>query len=451
MKVFVFLGPSLSKTEAEPLIDATFLPPVAMGDLYALVKTRARKGDLVGIVDGVFEQVPAIWHKEILYAIDRGVRVFGASSMGALRAAELQAFGMTGVGRIFAAYRDGEIEEDGDVVVAHGPAEHGYRAVSEALVNVRDALQRGLAEQIIDAGTSATLLQAATAQHYSDRSWASIGQAAIDAGADAAAVAGLRAYLQRTRPNLKRDDAIALMHRLESERLSAAEPDPPPPFVFEHTSFWIGLTMQREGPDGDEPAAALIAQHVRAACPDRASLLAQAWILHAVAAIGDPSDVSPEDALASTERFCRRHGLSSASALEAWCRRQQLSREDFGYLVALDARIRQLQQRERRSHDRHLLLGLKWTGRYESLADTVRRKWSALEAAGVERPVLEDAGLSAEQLQAWYEARTGSPIDHVSRHLDEIGFGSLRDFLSELLALYLLERDEVADGKAVGA
>ena len=53
----------------------------------------------IGIIDGVFLDVASVWHREILWALSQGVHVFGAASMGALRAAELDGFGMRGVGR----------------------------------------------------------------------------------------------------------------------------------------------------------------------------------------------------------------------------------------------------------------------------------------------------------------------------------------------------------------
>jgi hypothetical protein len=105
MTMYVFLGPSLSVAEARGILDAHYLPPVTMGDVTRLV---ARRPSAIGIIDGLFERVPAVWHKEILFALSQGIPVYGASSMGALRAAELEAFGMIGIGQIFAAYRDGE-------------------------------------------------------------------------------------------------------------------------------------------------------------------------------------------------------------------------------------------------------------------------------------------------------------------------------------------------------
>ena len=105
MSACVFLGPTLPAADAASVLDAICLPPVKLG--RRLPRRVAPRPRAIGIVDGYFQWVPAVWHKEILWAIDQGVHVFGAASMGALRAAELAPFGMRGVGRIFEAYRDG--------------------------------------------------------------------------------------------------------------------------------------------------------------------------------------------------------------------------------------------------------------------------------------------------------------------------------------------------------
>ena len=87
------------------ILDADYRPPAKQGDICRAVQERGP--DAVALIDGYFEQVPAVWHKEILWAMKLGVQVYGASSMGALRAAELQQFGMIGVGKIFEAYVSG--------------------------------------------------------------------------------------------------------------------------------------------------------------------------------------------------------------------------------------------------------------------------------------------------------------------------------------------------------
>jgi hypothetical protein len=63
--------------------------------------------------------------------------VFGAAGIGALRAAELDAVGMRGIGKIFEGYRDGILRDDDEVAVLHGPEELGYPPLTEALVNIR--------------------------------------------------------------------------------------------------------------------------------------------------------------------------------------------------------------------------------------------------------------------------------------------------------------------------
>ena len=103
MSVHVFLGPSLPIAEARQVLpQAVYHPPAAVGDVYRV----AASGDcsVLALIDGLFQSVPAVWHKEILFALELGLRVFGASSMGALRAAELDVFGMVGVGTVYGWY-----------------------------------------------------------------------------------------------------------------------------------------------------------------------------------------------------------------------------------------------------------------------------------------------------------------------------------------------------------
>ena len=98
MSIFVFVGPTLGVEEARTILDATYLPPASQGDVFRLVATHDAR--IVGIIDGHFQEVPSVWHKELLWAMSQGIHVLGAASMGALRAAELAAFGMVGEGRI---------------------------------------------------------------------------------------------------------------------------------------------------------------------------------------------------------------------------------------------------------------------------------------------------------------------------------------------------------------
>lgn len=168
MKIYLFVGPTISQTEARSYLEAIYLPPVSQGDIVSLLPHQPQ---VIGIIDGYFENVPAVWHKEILLALSQGVRVVGAASMGALRAAELHSFGMVGIGRIFEWYRDGLLEADDEVAVRHAPATHDYRAVGEALVNIRRTLQVAQEAGVISPTTGANLLALAQQTHYLDRAY----------------------------------------------------------------------------------------------------------------------------------------------------------------------------------------------------------------------------------------------------------------------------------------
>ncbi len=238
MTIIVFTGPTLPPHEAEQLFEANYLPPVSEGDVYraALGGPRA-----IGIIDGYFENVPSVWHKEILYAMSRGIPVFGSASMGALRAAELAQFGMEGVGAVFEAYRDGVLEDDDEVAVIHGPAELGYPMLSEAMVNIRRTLSDAYAEGVIMPPTRAVLERLAKDLPYRARTYHAVFQGAEDAGLPADELARFKAWLPTGRVDQKREDAVRML-QLMGERLRHAPEANAVTYHFEHTTLWEQAT-----------------------------------------------------------------------------------------------------------------------------------------------------------------------------------------------------------------
>ena len=136
-KIIVFLGPSLDLPAAEKILPAEYRPPAKRGDLIAAVHDGAT---IIGLIDGVFHQESAVAHREILTAIKQGVKVVGASSMGALRAAEMDTLGMVGIGEIYRMYKNGELESDDEVALVFDPS--SGLALSEPLINIRFTLKR---------------------------------------------------------------------------------------------------------------------------------------------------------------------------------------------------------------------------------------------------------------------------------------------------------------------
>lgn len=209
----IYIGPSLPAAEVTAkLPSARVLPPVAVGDVLRVIKRgRVRR---IAIIDGYFERMAAVWHKELLLALERGIEVWGAASMGALRAAELAPFGMRGVGGIYRAFAKGELVADDEVAVAHLPGEYGYRAVSEALVNLREGIARA---PMLTAKTRATLVELARARFYRERSWEQLLADARAAELPARQLAALAAW---PKPDRKAADARLLVRTLARTKLS---------------------------------------------------------------------------------------------------------------------------------------------------------------------------------------------------------------------------------------
>jgi hypothetical protein len=172
-KIIVFLGPSLEREAAEAILPAEYRPPAKRGDLLRAAEDGAA---VIGLIDGVFHQESAVAHREILAAIKKGVTVVGASSMGALRAAEMDTLGMIGIGEIYRMYRSGELISDDEVALVFDP-ETGF-SLSEPLINIRFTLKEAEQRGIITPQDHAVLLAAAKSVFYPQRTYGRIVSAA---------------------------------------------------------------------------------------------------------------------------------------------------------------------------------------------------------------------------------------------------------------------------------
>ncbi|MGC1239924.1 MAG: TfuA-like protein [Acidimicrobiales bacterium] len=235
--VYVFLGPSLSTVEARKILNAVYLPPVSLGDICALALEGARA---ILIIDGLFEQVPTVWHKEILFALSERIPVFGASSMGAIRAAELSTFGMIGVGSIYEGYEEGRLEDEDEVTIVHSSGEFDFRPLSEAMVNIRFGLEQAEADGVLSKEHRRALEGVAKRTYYPDRSWDAIYLAASEIGITDMETSMLRQWVNEKQPNLKRDDAVAALKLLD-EYLRSGGTMPTVDWSFESTYNWEKL------------------------------------------------------------------------------------------------------------------------------------------------------------------------------------------------------------------
>lgn len=194
----VFVGPSAPREAIlAHLPDAEILPPAARGDVH---RVRERGARAIVLVDGVFTHRLAVSPREIVDVLRDGALVVGASSMGALRAAECWPLGMRGAGLVYRLYRLGALDSDDEVAVALDP-ERAFAAVSVALVNVRFATSRARRAKILARAEAHAIVEAARSLFFADRRWPTILRLArVDSDR-------VRAALEAH--DLKRDDAVA--------------------------------------------------------------------------------------------------------------------------------------------------------------------------------------------------------------------------------------------------
>ena len=139
LQTTIFAGPSLTPPAVELIKEKGYalLPPIKRGDLVTLLDNGFR-GRVV-IADGVFQQVLAVGHREIMNAIAGGCEVYGVSSMGAIRAFELRNSGMRGFGKVYYLFFEFEDFMDDEVALLF-EATPPYRVMSEPLVHFRECI-----------------------------------------------------------------------------------------------------------------------------------------------------------------------------------------------------------------------------------------------------------------------------------------------------------------------
>ncbi|NYB51315.1 MAG: TfuA-related McrA-glycine thioamidation protein [Methanobacteriaceae archaeon] len=207
-RVVVFIGPSLPLDDARKILDADYRSPVARGDIEALLTDPPH---IIGIIDGVFHQQPAVSHREILKALKYGITVVGGSSMGALRSAELDSAGMIGMGTVYQMYRDGKIESDDEVAIVFNPETH--ELLSEALVSMSYNFQMAENEGIITADDYKKLYETAKNIYYPQRTYPRVFKSS---GLPENKILKLKSFLDKNGIDIKTEDARKVLKYIKN-------------------------------------------------------------------------------------------------------------------------------------------------------------------------------------------------------------------------------------------
>ena len=410
-RVIVFTGPTLPPDDVRNHLDAVCAPPVSQGDVYQATLDRPWA---IAIIDGYFERVPAVWHKEILWAMTRGIHVFGAASMGAIRASELAQYGMVGIGQIFEGFHRGTITDDDEVAVRHQQAGNGFRAVSEAMVNMRATFREAMRSAIISDATHAALVSIGKGLFYAERTYPAVLENARKAGIDVTELDRLQAWLPAGRVDQKRRDAVQMLEHIT--QLSARDRAPMrPTFTFEHTDMWEQVGRQRRA------AAPLPTERdegwrdeLRLAGP---RVFDELWGLAFARAVAleeaRRQGVSPaaDQVAGRAARFREARQLSADDAFVAWLAAQHLSEDEFHMLMADEVRLDQVRALYEPETAAQLVDMLRLAGGYSGLLERARAKQELRARHGLEQVGLEASGVRRGRLMEWFFAGGDGGID----------------------------------------
>lgn len=246
-KVVVYAGPTIAPDEVNSVLpDAQVLAPLARGDLLA---GEWNPGDTAVVIDGYFREQRSVGHKEVLWLLSQGVRVIGAASMGALRAAELSPYGMQGVGVVYDMYASEQIDGDDEVGVLHGPAAMGYPPQTVALVSLRYGCREGMAANLISEPAGRRVIEAAKALPFTHRTWQEIASKLGEP--DRAVLALLKENIVSGAWDLKRLDALAALRATSTPDAAGTQAPVIDPAVLtgiSHNWLLARRSLQEHGP-----------------------------------------------------------------------------------------------------------------------------------------------------------------------------------------------------------
>jgi hypothetical protein len=424
----VFLGPSLAAAQAREVHpEVVVLPPAAMGDVLGVLVTM--RPHAIGIVDGSFRHTMAVFHKEILYAMEHGAWVLGAGSLGALRAAECDRYGMIGVGEIYQALARGDLVDDDEVALVHASGDHGHAAVSSAMVTIRATLAAMVAVGLIDDRLREALCERQKQRWFPDRVLARVAVDAAELGASEDQVAAIAAFCRDHVVDPKRTDAIALLERMRDL------PDGPmlhagPTVISGPFSGQLSRDVRVRSVEGHVVTFDRIRRYATLHDPDHERTLALARVQVAMDALfayafGEPS---PEEIALGEEGLAQALGTTREELIavgNAW----DLDTAGVHRL----ARSRALQARAERSQvarywgpaiTQAYLDQARLSGRYAELKQAAALHWAAAQTVAI------PPGVATAQVISAIEAIRGERFPRpLTSFVQEEDLGSVQELL----------------------
>jgi hypothetical protein len=321
VKVLVYLGPSLELSVAHSIIpDAIFRPPIRHADLISDISEFSPTHVLM--VDGTFSQELPVWHKECSFAALKGIQLYGSSSMGALRAAELYDFGvMIGSGQIFRWYHEGVIEADDEVAVSYHLTPKGhYVSDTCPLVNIRAGLLSQLKYGLMNPREAQDAFEHERSIHYTQRTefpYYVVDQKRLDA-IELLKTFHTLDYQTDVRPDLSHITPLFKGMMEREKRVNIHDT----PVTLQNIDSYISL----HSPDH---------RQIRWDAQNRALVLVLCDLMEV--------RVSEEEIQNEWATFGARHHLNNWDDLCDWLKNNAMSKEEFDVMTIQNARIHKLQ------------------------------------------------------------------------------------------------------------
>jgi hypothetical protein len=443
MTLCIFTGPTVAADEARTLCKAIYLPPVRQGDVYRVAISRRPRA--IAIIDGYFQQVPSVWHKEILWAMAQGIHVFGSASMGALRAAELADFGMQGVGKIFTAYRNGFLEpyrdeifeDDDEVALIHGPPEMNYSPLSDAMVNIRCSLARACDQGVISHETRNALVSIGKSMFYAERSYDHLLKTAAQGGMAAHELDRLSNWLVEGRVDQKRQDALDLLARMQ-HWLNTKPAQKQVAYEFEHTDMWQRFvsTQSMEQTIGETDNAVLTELRLEGLSYYRVKGAALLRQLALQQTNHQNVSISRRELKQVSNDFRRQVGMLDRASIDHWLVDNNLDLQTFDRLMIEETRLKKLESLYASILPQSIIDHLHLSGEYSRLVARSRRKSQVLGSKSQRQWRYGDP--PPYKLLIWYfETRLSQTIpDDLEGYAADLGFATMDMFYQALADEY---------------
>ncbi len=370
--------------------------------------------------------------------------------MGALRAAELESFGMVGIGEVFKAFQAGAmppfegLSDDDEVAVIHGPAESGYIAVTDAMINIRHTVKAALTASVIDKQTAAILLEVAKTLHFSKRTYTQIMDHVRSQEDCIDALERLKAWLPTGKVNQKSKDAVALIEYIARLDLEAVPPFAPH-FIFETTEIFHDTLLSRPVNLTTDDKQFL---HFRAVLDElrlnenvyqtaKRDVMARHTSDCFIASTDTDNNHKPTVDMDKyirqvADEFRKKYGLLDRETIDAWLETNDLDVTDFDQLIIGEAQRRvSIMTPDTPAITNALIDHLRMNGSYPAFSDRARQKSALLESRK-----LPDVPLT--QLYHWYfEVQNSVPIPaDIPVHAYQLGLASTIELVVLLLREY---------------